>query len=252
MSGSDENRINNEYGLYHLVLSSFYGLNRSFSKKIFVGLDVDEFDTKFKLVYRICGNNINTGFIDLNYLGWKELKNHFPKINDYFQNRTFNQDEVINHEKFSIKFTKSFFDRAVEISYEEKTYDGKKSKISLVLKRVTFETLKSIAASIDHKCTCLFYEKKFYFVLKEKFIDYIISCLSEGNKKLISQVSARDVRIICEQLEDKTSEILHNSVAKEKPEFERPDVDNSHLFLKELSALNFEYVLCSVSKKLNL
>ena len=40
-----------EYDLRHLVLSTFYGLNRSFTKKIFVGFNLNE--SKKKIQVRI-------------------------------------------------------------------------------------------------------------------------------------------------------------------------------------------------------
>ena len=195
-----------EYDLPHLVLSTFYGLNKSFSKKIFVGFNLNESKKKFSLEYRICGNDINSGFISLNYSGWMNFKELFPRINDYLINRTENQDETLSFDNFTVRFTKSFWERAIEISSEEEKNDGKKVKKSLVMKRVTFEILKNITPLIDDKFHALFDNRYFLYVLKNTFIEYIISSLSEGNKKLVSHISPDKIRSICGQIDEKTTQ----------------------------------------------
>ena len=179
------------------------------------------------------------------------MKTFFPRINDYLINRTENQDETLSFDNFTVRFTKSFWERAVEISTEEEKSDGKKVKKSLVMKRVTFETLKNIAPIIDDEFDVLHGSRFFLYSLKNSFIEYIISCLSEGNKKLVSHISPNDIRSICQQFNEKTTAVIREAAIKADPSLEQADLSCSHVFLKELSVLNFEYILCAVSSKLN-
>ena len=69
---------------------------------------------------------------------------------------------------------------------------------------------------------------------------------------MTSQVSTNNVRLIWEQTDEKTTDMIWEAAIKEDPGLQRVDLFCTHLFLKEISIFNSDYILNLVSKKLNL
>ena len=180
----DSNSQNSNRMLQHLLLSTFYGLNRSYSKKIFIGYDLNVTETEFEFVLRLCGNNFNSGYLALNYNGWKRLQTYFPKIDEYLQGKNMeSSDQSFENEDFTIKLTRSYYDKAIEISSEENKPENKKFKVSLVFKKVSFDTLKNLSHTIDTKFDQLNRKRTYLFLLKDKFVNYITEKLKATKKK---------------------------------------------------------------------
>lgn len=249
----DSSSYNSTGMLQHLLLSTFYGLNRSYTKKIFIGFDLNDTETEFEFVFRLCGNNFNSGYLALNHNGWKRLQTYFSKIDEYLQGKNMkNSDQTFENEDFTIKLTRSYYDKAIEISSEEKKPDNKKFKVSLVLKKVSFDTLKNLSQVIDTKFDQLNAKRTYLFLLKDKFINYITEKLNASEKNIITQINIKDIKLICNEFDEKVTENFKQELEQESPELESASLNDSHLFLKELYALNFDYLISTICNKLDL
>ena len=233
----------------NLLLSSFYGINKSFTKKVYIGFGLDKSETEFEFVFRLCGNNFNFGYLALDYDGLQSLRSYFQKIDDYFCGKI-SEDNLIEENDFTIKFTRCYQEKAIEISYEDTQSDNnnKKSKVSLVLQKVSFIALKNIVNSMNYKFQLLHSKTDYLSMLQKKFISYLIDCLNESGKKIISQINAKDVRQICERFDEKVSENLQNQMNEEKKDTEcNLSLEYAHLYLKELSVLHFNYLISTLN-----
>ena len=81
-----------------------------------------------------------------------------------------------------------------------------------------------------------------------------ICILIESNQKknIISQVNIKDIKLICNEFDEKVTENFIQELEQESPELESASLNDSHLFLKELYALNFDYLISIISNKLDL
>ena len=66
--------------LDHLLLSIFYRISRSFSKKIFIGFDLNDIETEFEFAFWLCGSNFNSGYLSLNRIFRKSMSIYKEKI----------------------------------------------------------------------------------------------------------------------------------------------------------------------------
>ena len=90
------------------------------------------------------------------------------------------------------------------------------------------------------------------FLSKDKFFNYITEKLNASEKNIISQVNIKDIKLICNEFDEKVTEIFKQELEQESPELEPASLTDSHIFLKELSALNFDNLISTISNKLDL
>lgn len=139
------------------LLASIYGLNRTFTKKILVGLEFDDEKKFFVPIVRLIGNDF-VG-IAFNPSDWTIFTNTFRHIDEYFSSYTSNYaDHQMVGGNFSLRFTTAHNDKAVQI--EELLSPAKcdastnlapirKYKRSIVMKKTTFDRLKVIVGCIS-------------------------------------------------------------------------------------------------------
>lgn len=145
-----------------MMLSTLYGLNKSFSKKIFLGLEISDAGIA-EIRVRIVGNDfIGVPFTSAN---WKHFVKSFNHISKFFSTGRDNKnmlDQKIVGSGFSVRFTISHRDKAIEIEEDEKKGSEpatKKFRRSIVMKSNTFDILDRyipiISARISHLETIL-------------------------------------------------------------------------------------------------
>ena len=136
-----------------LLCSSLYGLNKSFSKKAMVGIEVTT-KGELEVVVRLIGNDYAGVRFTPNQ--WKHFTDSLEDIDAYF--KTYDKsgvDSKIVGPGFIIRFTISFADKAIEIEelngQESACPPVKKYKRSVVMKQSTYEGLKSATRCIRAK-----------------------------------------------------------------------------------------------------
>lgn len=136
-----------------LVCSTVYGLNKSFSKKTLVGIDVSS-KGELEIVIRLIANDYSG--IRFTPVQWKHFTDTIEEIDNYFQ--TYDKtgvDSKIIGPGFVIRFTISYGDKAIEIEENQEQESAcptiKKYKKSFVIKQATFEGLKSSLRCIRAK-----------------------------------------------------------------------------------------------------
>ena len=126
------------------ILSRVYSLNKSYTKKLVIGLEYNSIiDERYTPVLRLISNDF-TG-ITFTYDGWQDLKESFEDIVNYFCGRHSTlKDQKIYGEGWILRFTESQQEKAVELEEDRKLGSagyGKRFRHSILLKFDTFKSL---------------------------------------------------------------------------------------------------------------
>ena len=172
------------------VFCTLYALNKSFTKKVIVGLEYDEIVDKFddecyKPVVRLVSNDFEG--VAFSYDDWEDFKNSFNDVDKYFHGLDNGlKDQKIYGNGWTLKFTTSHQDKAIEIDEDRRPGVGriKRFRYSLIIKKVTFDCLQEFIA---------------------KFVD--------THLKYLSSIASSVRRIICEVMEFLTnkSSLMHEA-----------------------------------------
>lgn len=145
----------------HLILSTTYGLNKSFSKKVIVGLE-EQTDGKFEPAIRVM-NNCSYG-ITFKLNSWTKLNQEINQISAYFdsdcsQSEEWKNDVDIN--EYFIVFTTSHGAKAIVFDPkpeedEEHPDDNSTKKLklyspSIVMQKTSFDGLKNIIPCLNER-----------------------------------------------------------------------------------------------------
>lgn len=204
----------------HLVLSTTYGLNISWSKKITVGLRL-RIDGTFEPVIRLI-NNYSSG-VSLTVAAWEDLIESFELVDTYLdkkdaksENKLYDlTNDTIALDNSMMRFTTAhgsrvvaFYTRASDVP--ESADDGdeasegpssaKKSKTytpMIVMQKGTFDGLKNIACCISARLTRLESLMKDVNVSKDAMVKYFASVLLIRKMKspTLQQIGA----LVCEE-----------------------------------------------------
>lgn len=136
-----------------LLCSTVYGLNKSFSKKTMVGIEVSS-KGEMEIVIRLIGNDY--AGVRFTPTQWKHFTDSVADIDNYFQ--TYDKsgvDSKIVGPGFVIRFTISYGDKAIEIEeiqgQETACPPVKRYKRSIVMEQTTYDGLKSLLRCIRAK-----------------------------------------------------------------------------------------------------
>lgn len=209
--------------------NTVFSLNKSYTKKLFVGLEYDTI-TKIdcKPIVKLIGNDFIG--IKFNIESWQKFTQTFEDINKWFHNDPKHKllDTKISGNGWSMKFTTSFSQKALEVEEEiiHSSEDrAKKFKRSIVMTMVSFDHLQYflqknvdiqlkyleniskivsniISAILDnvfleitssHDAQLVLIEKNniIDFVKNQKKVNNLIDCLEEeeeGDKNVLSRV----------------------------------------------------------------
>lgn len=157
VSTEDEGSSNTK-GCPQLMLPTIYGLNKSFGKKVYLGLECSHFGL-LDIVVRLTGPDFNGLSFSMN--GWRNFVAGFEYISKFFKslnNRSMLDQKIIGC-GFSVHFTIAHRDKAIEIEMDNdddaRKHDGPEPKLSkrygstIVMKKQTFESLESIVPCIE-------------------------------------------------------------------------------------------------------
>lgn len=139
----------------HPLLPAVYGLNKSYTKKLLIGLEAVSLGERFKPVARLVGND-NKG-VAFEPEDWEEFKGLFEDIVKYFEgNANGLMDQRYFGRTWLLKFSFSHGERAVvlESNYAAVKSDGvsKKFTRAIILKKVSFDTLcKFVCMAVDER-----------------------------------------------------------------------------------------------------
>lgn len=137
-----------------LMLSTLYGLNRTFSKKVIVGLEIGP-DGLGQVSIRLLGND----FVGIRFSiqNWRNFESSFDHIRRFFatsRDNTEMLDQRIMGTGFNVRFTISHHDKAIEIEEGEDCDSqpaAKKFRRSLIMKAATFWNLRRYTTCINAK-----------------------------------------------------------------------------------------------------
>lgn len=159
VSMEDESASGGTRACPQLMLPTIYGLNKSFGKKVYLGLECVN-SGLLDIVIRLTGPDFNGLSFNLN--SWQNFVAGFEYIARFFKNSRDNRsmlDQKIIGCGFSVHFTIAHRDRAIEIELHdddnETKYTGREPKLtkrygsSIVMKKPTFEVLETILPCIQ-------------------------------------------------------------------------------------------------------
>lgn len=137
-----------------LLMNTVYGLNKSFTKRVFLGLEIG-LEGVAEVAIRLTG----TDYVGVRFSpsAWKNFETSFAHIDKFFSTKRYNTemlDQRIVGSGFSVRFTISHKDKAIEIEEDDRKLSDtsvKKFKRSVVMKAATFEVLKRYSSCIEAK-----------------------------------------------------------------------------------------------------
>lgn len=155
----DEGSNSNTKGCPQLLLPTIYGLNKSFGKKVYLGLECAN-SGLLDVVVRLTGPDFNG--LSFNLDSWRNFVAGFEYIAKFFKssrdNRSMLDQKVIGC-GFSVHFTIAHRDKAIEIELHndenEGKFTGREPKLmrrhgsNIVMKKTTFEILQNIVPTIE-------------------------------------------------------------------------------------------------------
>lgn len=155
---------------FHMLLSTTYGLNNSHTKRIHVGLQTVESD--FEPIVKLTGSYAEG--INFNVDSWQQFQQHLELMEEYLSEETRVKPNPILVNNITINFTSAYGSRAILLAYkenetsaedkptpskdEEADPPAKKRKaysVAIVMKKITFLGLKTIAKCVDAHLTHL-------------------------------------------------------------------------------------------------
>lgn len=159
------------------LLLHIFSLNKSWTKKIVVGLEYgDVSDERYKPVVRLIGNNFEG--ISFSLSDWKKFTTTFQDIEQYFNGDKKLEDRRYYGESWSLRFTFSHKKRAIEIveNFKADSDSGNSKRFchSIVLHQVSFETLiRDVEKCIDSCLKKLATVARAASIVTREFINYI-------------------------------------------------------------------------------
>ena len=172
------------------VFCTLYPLNKSFTKKVIIGLEYDETADKlddecYKPVVRLLSNDFEG--VAFSCDDWEDFKTSFNDIDKYFRGLdTGLKDQKIYGNGWILKFTTSHQDKAIEIEEDRRPGVGriKRFRHSLIIKKVTFDCLQ----------------------------EFIVKCV-DTRLKYLSSIASSVRRVTCELMEFLTnkSSLMHEA-----------------------------------------
>lgn len=207
-----------------LMLSVVYGLNKSFSKKIYAGLLVEEGHARTKI--RLAGNDFVGVTFDV--VMWKNFVDSFEHITKFFKSGRDNHemlDQKIVGCGFTVRFAISHRDKAIEIEEEDKSDHQsvvKKYRRSVIMKQGTFEGIKRYLPCIDARIS--------HLAEMESCVDYMIERVVRRVQSMPKDVPAKT--LFCDSLLDAD------------PEF--TDEDFKQIFDELVERRGFQFTLADV------
>lgn len=209
-----------------LMLSFVYGLNKSFSKKIYAGLLVEEGHARTKI--RLAGNDFVGVTFDL--VMWKNFVDSFEHITKFFKTGRDNHemlDQKIVGCGFTVRFVISHRDKAIEIEEEDKSDHQsvlKKYRRSVIMKQGTFDGIKRYLPCIDARIA--------HLAEMESCVDYMIERVVRRVQSMPKDVSVPVKTLFCDSLLDAD------------PEF--TDEDFKQIFDTLVERQGFQFTLADV------
>ena len=135
-----------------LLLPVLYGLNRSFTKKIYMGLEIDAAGQAEIKIRLIGADYVGVGF-DCGM--WQNFANTFDIVSKYFESGRKNRemlDQKLVGCGFSVRFVISHMDKAIEVEEEVGARVAKKKhRRSVILKENTFAVLRQYRTLINSR-----------------------------------------------------------------------------------------------------
>lgn len=230
------------------LFSSIYGLNKTYTKKVVVGLEFDEVKRLFAPKVRLIGNDFIG--IAFNPMEWSSLTNSFPHIDAYFGSYTNNYaDQQIVGCNFSLRFTTAHSDKAVQI--EELLQPArigdcaqvipvkKQYKRSIVMKRATFEKLRHIIHCVRAKLDYLDSIESSVEYFADQLGKHYLEELSQKHQAQITEVSVSDILSAGKLVE---TDFLKIAATFPTSEMKVLNMDEMTILTEELIFTNVEYI----------
>ena len=229
------------------LFSSIYGLNRTYTKKVLVGLEFDDEKRLFVPKVRLIGND----FIGIAFdqKEWDSLLGTFMPMEDYFENHISNfADRQIVGCNFTLKFTTAHSDKAVQIEeLLRPTKNGdcaqmmsfKKYRRSIVMKRSTFEKLRQVTDCVRAKLEYLSSIEKSVEFFADQLGKLYLEKLSQKQEAQITEVSTSDILAV-----GKLTESDYHHLAGQFQSLELQAIDKREMIIlaEELLFIKVEYL----------
>lgn len=242
-----EQKVTNLFA--HPIMPTLYALNKSFSKKLLIGMNYNEQDS-FHPTIKL----VNQSFEGLTFdkESWTALcTKGFPKIEEYFYSGN-GPDSLLqkaNIGNFDVHFVISHGEKAIQI--EEKDQGNSKTaesfKRSITLKLISFIWLKDISRSVQFKLDFLTENKEAIAHLNHLLLQFIHNTILQMYDREITNATKNDVRLATTDLEQAVFDGILDELNTLYKENTLSNLDVKSICY-ELISLNFDYIVNGVSK----
>ena len=207
----------------HPIFAQIYGLNKSWTKKIIVGLEYTDGDAaKFEPIVRICDKNAQG--IKIKLEEWILFKSMFQNISKYFNGECDSlQDSEYHGSSWRMKFTFSYRERAISI--QEMLNNTHRPcgvmltpqfEHNIVMKKVTFDTLSEhIVKLVDQHLEELQRIADAASMMVPKVCDHIKLEASMENDAQIQEFNSIQVKKYTETFTDEKADKLQKNLQDE-------------------------------------
>lgn len=195
---------------YHMLLSTTYGLNNSYTKKIHVGLQTSD-EGIFAPVVKLSGNNADGIYFDVD--SWHQFQEIMPIMTEYLCEDSRSRPNPVTIKNIVVNFTTSYSTKSILVAYkqieeervtanisEEATDSAPPAKkrrtyaVAIVMQKSTFLGLENIVKCANSRLEHLsslsesvnacaqFLIKEIELKLPKNFINYdIVKLTLKGN-----------------------------------------------------------------------
>lgn len=128
------------------LFNSIFGLNKSFTKKLLVGLEFEDLtEKKYKPVVRLLANDFHG--VKFTIDSWKQFTNVFDDVSKWFYEDSEKKllDRKIYGDGWTIRYTQSHSNKTVEVEEDIRTPGTaiKRFRRSIVMAEVSFKFMKN-------------------------------------------------------------------------------------------------------------
>lgn len=224
-----------------LFFSTSYRMNKSFSKLVDIGFfwrsGVPE------RVVRVT-DSCHRG-ITFNIDGWNRFCLDVQQCLTHFDNNDFNGPviESISHPDYTIRFTTSYSDKAIIIIETPQDDEGVTGP-SVVMKKVSFDSLVALIPCVDQRLDELAKIEETVISCREEIVTYVIEKMrTDGN--FINTSASDAIELIVKLYRDHMTKTVINNLKQAKPDTS----DKHELILSEIITLFLDDIVYLVRKK---
>ena len=236
----------------HPLFPTIYGLNKSWSKKILVGLEYDKFGDEY---YKPSVRLLNDDFKGIRFTisDWAEFRNIFEDISKYLRGGA---NELLDHKYYgknwTLKFVFTHGEKGIQIEENHGSCNGavvKKYVRGMALKKVTFDTLSEhLWKCIEDKLNYLQSISKYASCVAHEILDFLTTEAALQNDAQIQMYNPNIVKDLARSFTIDRCEIFAKKIVIEE-NFKKLSIEDTFVLFYEIVSLQSHMIAEELNSK---